>query len=90
MPDKCPKLSDQIKRKEIAEIEQTRTSFSPILEPLEDTETLPMKEEKMNCEMCGKENGTFASRLYQYENGETFRALVCFVCADLHDRLVSK
>jgi hypothetical protein len=46
--------------------------------------------EKMNCEMCGKENGTFASRLYQYENGETFRALVCSVCADLHDRLVSK
>lgn len=47
-------------------------------------------KQMMNCEMCGKQNGSFASRLYQYENGETFRALVCSACADLHDRLVTK
>jgi hypothetical protein len=40
--------------------------------------------------MCGNKNGSFASRLYGYENGETFRALVCSACADLHDKLAGK
>jgi hypothetical protein len=38
------------------------------------------------CDLCGKSKG-FLSRPYRYDSGETFTALVCRKCADLHNKL---
>ena len=38
------------------------------------------------CQLCGKNKGLFV-RTYRYDNGESFTALVCKNCADLHARL---
>jgi hypothetical protein len=60
------------------------------IENFQDEGCPDCNKQQMNCEMCGNKNGSFASRLYQYANGETFRALVCSACADLHDKLAGK
>lgn len=47
-----------------------------------------VEQTKPVCEMCGKDIGEYRYRWYEYDNGEKFRALVCFACAWIHDSLV--
>jgi hypothetical protein len=39
------------------------------------------------CDLCGKNSKALKSRPYRYDSGQTFTALVCSNCADLHNKL---